>query len=62
MKKGNYINVLQGLEYIHASSNDSFYKSHVNYHKAMKEYLLDVVDNNLELDKSRLEDINNGTW
>ena len=62
MKKGNYINVLKDLEYFHASSDDSFYKSHVEYHKAMKEYLVDIVDNNLELDKSRLDNINNGIW
>ena len=62
LKEGNYINVLRNLEYMHASSNDSFYKSHINYHQAMKEYLLEVVDNNLELSKERLEEINKKTW
>ena len=62
MKKGNFINVLDKLEYVHSNSNDSFYKSHVEYHKAMKEYLLEVVDNDLDLDKERLQKINDGIW
>ena len=62
MKEGNYINVLKDLEYYHASSDDSFYKSHVKYHNAMKEYLVEIVDENIELDKGRLAKINNTVW
>ena len=62
IKKGNHINVLKDLEYFHASSNDSFYKSHVEYHKAMKNYLIEIVDGNAELNKERLEKINKGIW